>query len=43
MNSYRAISSALVIGSLDAKFSETETRKLLESLGGAHIELVEED
>jgi len=31
----------LVIGANDRKFSETETRKLLESLGGAHIELVE--
>ncbi len=31
----------LVIGANDRKFSETETRKLLESLGGTHIELVE--
>jgi len=31
----------LVIGANDKKFSETETRKLLESLGGTHIELVE--
>jgi hypothetical protein len=31
----------LVIGANDKKFSETETRKLLESLGGRHIELVE--
>ena len=31
----------LVIGANDKKFSETETRKLLESLGGSHIELVE--
>jgi hypothetical protein len=31
----------LVIGANDKKFSETETRKLLESLGGAHIEMVE--
>jgi hypothetical protein len=31
----------LVIGANDPKFSETETRKLLESLGGTHIELVE--
>jgi hypothetical protein len=34
---------ALVIGALDAKFSPTETRKLLEAIGGTHIELVEED
>ncbi len=34
---------ALVIGALDQKFSETETRQLLESVGGTHIELVEED
>jgi hypothetical protein len=31
----------LVIGASDPKFSETETRRLLETLGGAHIELVE--
>jgi hypothetical protein len=31
----------LVIGANDKLFSETETRRLLESLGGAHIELVE--
>ena len=31
----------LVIGANDPKFSETETRKLLESIGGTHIELVE--
>jgi len=30
----------LVIGANDPKFSETETRRLLESLGGTHIELV---
>jgi hypothetical protein len=30
-----------VIGANDPKFSETETRRLLESLGGTHIELVE--
>jgi hypothetical protein len=34
---------ALVIGASDEKFSETETRALLESIGGKHIELVEED
>lgn len=34
---------ALVIGALDAKFSPAETRKLLEAIGGTHIELVEED
>jgi len=33
----------LVIGSNDLKFSESETRKLLESLGGAHIEIVEDN
>jgi hypothetical protein len=33
----------LVIGSADPKFSETETRKLLEELGGAHIEIVEDN
>ena len=33
----------LVIGANDDKFSAVETRKLLESIGGRHIELVEED
>ena len=33
----------LVIGATDLKFSETETRKLLEAIGGAHIELVEDE
>jgi hypothetical protein len=33
---------ALLIGSTDPKFSETETRKLLESLGGAHIEIIKD-
>jgi Protein of unknown function (DUF3341) len=32
----------LVIETSDPKYSETETRKLLESLGSKHIELVEE-
>jgi len=32
----------LVIGANDEKFSETETRKLLEEIGGTHIELVED-
>jgi hypothetical protein len=32
----------LVIGSQDPKFSESETRKLLEQIGGGHIELVED-
>ena len=32
----------LLIGALDEKFCETETRKLLESLGGKHIEIVED-
>jgi hypothetical protein len=31
----------LVIGANDPKFSDTETRRLLESLGGTHIELAE--
>ena len=31
-----------LIGALDEKFSETETRKLLESIGGAHIEIIED-
>ena len=31
----------LVIGANDPNFFETETRRLLESLGGTHIELVE--
>ncbi len=33
----------LVIGSMDPKFSETETRKLLEEIGGGHIEIVEDN
>ena len=32
----------LAIGAGDPKFSETDTRQLLESLGGVHIELVED-
>jgi hypothetical protein len=32
----------LVIGSGDPKFSETGTRKLLEDIGGGHIEMVED-
>jgi hypothetical protein len=32
----------LLVGSTDPKFSETETRKLLESTGGAHIEIIED-
>ena len=32
----------LLIGSTDPKFSETETRKLLEAIGGAHIEIIED-
>jgi hypothetical protein len=32
----------LVIGSSDPKFSETETRKLLEGVGGGHVEMVED-
>ena len=33
----------LVVGANDPKFSETETRKLLEQSGGVHIELVEDE
>ena len=33
----------LVIGSADPKFSETETRKLLEETGGSHIDIVEDN
>ena len=33
----------LVIGANDDKFSAVETRRLLESIGGQHIEVVEED
>ena len=33
----------LVIGANDLKFSETETRRLLEEIGGTHIELVEDE
>ncbi len=33
----------LVIGANDPKFSEAETRQLLEEIGGAHVELVEDD
>jgi hypothetical protein len=32
----------LLVGSTDPKFSETETRKLLEAIGGAHIEIIED-
>lgn len=32
----------LLIGAKDAKFSETETRKLLEAIGGKHVEIVED-
>jgi hypothetical protein len=32
----------MVIGALDEKFCATETKQLLESLGGAHVEIVEE-
>lgn len=32
----------LLVGATDPKFSETETRKLLESIGGAHIEIIED-
>lgn len=33
----------LVIGANDPKFSEAETRRLLEEIGGSHIEFVEDD
>ena len=33
----------LVIGANDEKFSVVETRKLLETIGGKHVEIVEED
>jgi hypothetical protein len=33
----------LVIGATDPKFSDSETRKLLEQAGGTHIELVEDE
>jgi hypothetical protein len=33
----------LVIGSNDPRFSETETRKLLEEIGGGNIEMVEDN
>ena len=32
----------LLVGSTDPKFSETETRQLLEAIGGAHIEIIED-
>src|ERR1035437_5471256 len=32
----------LVIGAQDEKFCATETKKLLESIGGAHVEIVED-
>jgi len=32
----------IVIGANDKKFCATETRKLLETIGGAHIEIVED-
>ena len=32
----------LAIGATDPKYSETETRKLLETIGGAHIEIIED-
>jgi hypothetical protein len=32
----------LAIGATDPKYSETETRRLLESIGGAHIEIIED-
>ncbi len=33
----------LVVGATDPKFSETETRDLLERVGGRHVELVEDE
>ncbi len=32
----------LAIGAGDPKYSETETRRLLETIGGAHIEIIED-
>jgi hypothetical protein len=32
----------MVIGALDEKFCVTETRKLLETVGAAHIDIVED-
>ncbi len=32
----------LAIGATDPKYSETETRRLLETIGGAHIEIIED-
>ena len=32
----------MVVGALDEKFCATETRKLLEAVGGAHIDIVED-
>jgi hypothetical protein len=32
----------LVIGALDEKFCATETKQLLESIGGTHVEIVED-
>ena len=32
----------LAIGAADPKYSETETRRLLETIGGAHIEIIED-
>jgi hypothetical protein len=33
----------LVIGAMDPKFSETATRKVLEEVGGKHIDIVEDN
>jgi hypothetical protein len=33
----------LAIGATDPKFSETETRKLLQEIGGENIQLVEDE
>jgi hypothetical protein len=32
----------LAIGATDPKYSETETRRLLETIGGTHIEIIED-
>jgi hypothetical protein len=42
LRSHRATNSSSSSAPTDEKFSENETRKLLESIGGAHIELVED-
>jgi len=33
----------LVIGATDPKFSATDSKKLLESIGGTHVQIVEDE